>query len=178
MRKLIWRMALAGGLVAIGSHAFAQTCDPVCAAQPKECCAVQPPVASETLETPSGRCLSNGVVLHAQDGFFPSSPFQVSINQGTLVGTFTVAPDGHARFVTSDGGKCAGADVSPLPSSPEVIIDGQVVKLAKKAFVCTTPDVTQDLICFQVRGRSPLPVPAICAGASRVTDVCVIATVL
>lgn len=144
-------------------------------------CPCPPPfVASETLEHPSGRCLDNGLILTAANGVFAPGtlpPFKVSMNEGTLVGIFTVTADAALRYTTSDGGQCAGAVIAPIDSHETVIIGGVEVNLSKKAFVCTTPDPKKDIVCFQVRGRSPLEVPASC-NASRVTDICIDATVL
>lgn len=165
-------------LLMMGSVAYAQVCNPVCASEPKECCDVQPPVASETAVHPSGRCLDNGLVLEAANGPFDPTPFNVSINQGTLVGVFSVKPDATLRYASANGVvRCANAVIAPIDDE-QLIISGEAVRLSKKSYVCTTSDPKAVFVCFQVRGRSPLPVPASCPGALRVTDVCVNGTVL
>ena len=170
------RLLLCVTTILLAGTAWAQdqTCNPVCATQPVECCN-QPgggDLLYECSKAPPDFVISDGVEddLTSVKGVTASFSVAGLTVSNLKIGNATFAPftigvsNTNVRFTTSLGGQCVGvSNFKGFVNPGAFVVDGRALMLLKtNPFFCREP--TRDIICFQVTGqvRAPFPTNLAC----------------
>ena len=150
-----------------------QTCNPMCADQPKECCGIQGgDLLYECAKAPPNFVISDGVEddLTSVKGVTASFSVAGLTVSNLKIGNVTFAPftigdsNTNVRFTTSLGGECVGvSNFKGFVNPGAIIVGNRALNLLKSnPFFCREP--ARDIICFQVTGqvRAPFPTNLAC----------------
>ena len=187
----LWLASLVLGAASLAHAQPAAVCNPVCAGQPPQCCAV--PIApflgyeSAVHNSPIFRTLSDGDTLVITTPIVVNGPkVNYSVTIGTLPALSFSAAVLQQKWTTSTHGDCFTIKASGFedPKGETVITDpfgAHTINVNKPAFLCGDPQ-SSPLICFQDKEIACVPTPpggtCLPPNTDRDEDVCAVATVL